>query len=105
MPRTQPLEHGQIAADVADRPLYVGDPIPLVCSLGDVAKVLACSLGHVKRMRAKGQLEPFLLDALGTHENPRYSGILLQQFVEKRLHESFINGDLRKRRSFGKPRA
>ncbi len=97
----QPVQSQQNerALDVADRPLTVGEPIPAVCTIGDVARVMRISIATAYRRKAAGQLKAFeLLPRLG---HPRYSGALLTAWAE-RSTQGHINGEFNKPRVFGR---
>jgi hypothetical protein len=97
--QTVPPQHDQRALDVADRPLTVGEAIPAVCTIGDLARVMRISMATAYRRKAAGHLKPFeLLPRVG---HPRYSGALLTAWQE-RSTQGHINGEFNKPRVFGR---
>jgi len=84
------------------RPVLLGDTIPLVCGVADVARILGLSLSHVHKMRRQGRLRAFELRSLGGPV--KYSGRLLQQWAEGQTRLGFVNGQLDRPRTFGRKR-
>lgn len=81
-----------------DVPRQVGDPLPAICGVRDVARVFRVGVSQVHRLRRQGRLAPFILPGLG---KARYSGKRLLEYERGEL-DSFVNGDMRKPRVFGR---
>jgi hypothetical protein len=78
--------------DVADGPFKVGETLPAVCTVSDVARVLGVSVSAVHKLREAGRLREFLLPSLGDRK-ARYCGRKLQ---------AWLDGEFASHRSFGR---
>lgn len=94
-------EHRLRAIDVADRPFLVGEAIPAVCTITDLAKAMRISLATAYRRQGAGQLKAFELTPRVGH--PRYSGARLVAW-QTRDSDGYINGQFERPRVFGRKR-
>lgn len=103
--QAHPIEaqQDQAARDILTRPLQVGEMLPAVCGVQEVARVLGRSVSRVHQLQRLGKLRVFELEPLGDRR-VRYNGRLLQEWVEGTLDRSFINGQLKRPRTFGRKR-
>lgn len=72
------------ALDVSRETFQVGEALPSVCTVADVAKLLGVSTSRVHHMRKDGQLNRFLLSSLGDRK-ARFSGRLLMAWRDGTL--------------------
>lgn len=85
---------------IPDRPFQVGDVLPAVCGVTVVAWIFDVTPSQVHKWRKAGKLAPFVLQ--GDFGPARYCGRKLQQWASGDLAGSFVNGDLRSPRAFGR---
>ena len=74
-------QRGPRTLDVVDRPLALGDRLPAVCTLEDVARhVLRCALATAYTYQRRGDLKAYeILPRIG---RARYCGAKLQRYIE-----------------------
>lgn len=89
------------ALDLSHRPRQIGDPLPAICTVNEVADVLRVCVSQVHRLRREGKLSAFLLPTIG---RARYSGQRLLAYERGELTSRFINGNAAKPRTFGRKR-
>jgi hypothetical protein len=87
-------QDGAGVLDVARGPLQVGESLPAVCTVADVARVLGVTPSAVHKLREAGRLREFLLPSLGDRK-ARYCGRKLQ---------AWLDGEFASTRSFGRSR-
>lgn len=73
-------------------PVLVDEPIPAVCGVQDVARILRISVNRVHALRRQHKLDAILLPTLVADGKARYSGAKLR---------AWVNGDLERPRYFG----
>lgn len=84
---------------VPETPAGVGEPIPAVCTITDLARVMRISRCTADRRFKFGLLKAFELPSFGGH--PRFSGKALLAWRDQDT-TAHINGQVDRRRSFGR---
>ncbi len=83
----------QASARDFDVPYRVGETLPVVCTVKDVARVFGISESAVHHLKDRGRLRDFLLPALPGDRKSRYSGARLS---------AWLRGEFQPQRVFGR---